>query len=92
MGVHPREEKIIHITDSAFSGKNVVLTGTLSEPREVWKKRLILAGANISSGVSSKTDFVLAGENAGSKLEKAEKMELLIIAELDAMNLLENKK
>ena len=90
-GVHPREEKILQISESPFTGKIVVLTGTLSEPREVWKKRLILAGAKVSSSVSSKTDYLLAGENAGSKLLKAEKLEVSVIDEGSAMNFLENK-
>ena len=66
-GVSPAEVKILEIVDSPFSGKIVVLTGTLSEPRDVWKKRLIQAGANVTGSVSKKTDLVLAGENAGSK-------------------------
>ena len=90
-GVRPREEQILQITDSPLTGKTVVLTGTLSEPREVWKKRLILAGAKVSSSVSSKTDYVLAGENAGAKLLKAEKLEVSVIDEGAAMNFLENE-
>ena len=90
-GIRPREEQILQITDSPLTGKIVVLTGTLSEPREVWKKRLILAGAKVSSSVSSKTDYVLAGENAGSKLLKAEKLEVSVIDEGAAMNFLENE-
>ena len=89
-GVNPREEQIQQIFESPFTGKTVVLTGTLSEPREVWKKRLIQAGAKIISSVSSKTDYVLAGENAGSKLLKAEKLEINVIDEGVAMNFLEN--
>lgn len=87
-GVVPAEEKILEITDSPFSGKIVVLTGTLSEPRDVWKKRLIQAGANVTGSVSKKTDFLLAGENAGSKLEKAEKLEVSVIDEATALELL----
>ncbi len=88
-GVDPAEEKILEITDSPFSGKIVVLTGTLSEPRDVWKKRLILAGANVTGSVSKNTDFVLAGENAGSKLDKAEKLEVSVIDEATALELFE---
>ena len=88
-GVDPAEEKILEITDSPFSGKIVVLTGTLSEPRDVWKKRLIQAGANVTGSVSKNTDFLLAGENAGSKLEKAEKLEVSVIDETAALELLE---
>ena len=90
-GVKPMEEQILKISDSHFFGKTVVLTGTLSEPREVWKKRLILAGAKVSSSVSSKTDYLLAGENAGSKMLKAEKMEVSVIDEEVAIDFLENE-
>ena len=90
-GVQPREEQILQISESPFTGKTVVLTGTLSEPRDVWKKRLQLAGAKVSSSVSNKTDYVLAGENAGSKLLRAEKLEVSVIDEGAAMNFLENE-
>jgi DNA ligase (NAD+) len=88
-GVSPAEVKILEVVDSPFSGKIVVLTGTLSEPRDVWKKRLIQSGADVTGSVSKKTDFVLAGENAGSKLEKAEKLKVAVIDETTALNLLE---
>ena len=87
-GVSPAEEQILKIVESPFTGKIVVLTGTLSEPRDVWKKRLLQAGAYVTGSVSKKTDFVLAGENAGSKLEKAEKLEVAVIDEDEAINLL----
>ena len=87
-GVSPAEEQILKIVESPFTGKIVVLTGTLSEPRDVWKKRLLQAGAYVTGSVSKKTDFVLAGENAGSKLEKAEKLEVAVIEEDEAINLL----
>jgi len=89
-GICPREEKMPQISDSPFNGKTVVLTGTLSEPREVWKKRLMRAGAKVSNTVSSKTDYVLAGVNAGSKLLKAEKLEVSVLDEGEAINFLEN--
>ncbi len=54
-----------------------------------WKKRLILAGANVTGSVSKNTDFVLAGENAGSKLDKAEKLEVSVIDEATALELFE---
>ena len=68
------------------------MTGTLSEPRDVWKKRLKQAGANVSSSVTRKTDYVLAGENAGSKLLKAEKLQVNVIDEVAAKDFLEIKK
>ncbi|MBC8081072.1 MAG: NAD-dependent DNA ligase LigA [Gorillibacterium sp.] len=73
-GVTPRiEERLEPIrTDSIFSGKSVVLTGTLhSMTRDEAAEKLVLLGAKISGSVSKKTNFVIAGENAGSKLTKA---------------------
>lgn len=57
---------------SPFLGKSVVLTGTMSKDRESIKILLESLGAKVSSSVSKKTDFLIYGENAGSKLEKAQ--------------------
>ena len=84
VGVCPQEEAILEADNPHFSGKIVVLTGALSEARDVWKQRLEEAGANITSTVSKKTDLVLAGENAGSKLEKAHKFGIQVIDETTA--------
>jgi DNA ligase (NAD+) len=60
------------VADSPFAGKTVVLTGTLTTlTREEAKARLRALGATVTSSVSKKTDIVVAGENPGSKLEKA---------------------
>ncbi len=60
--------------DNYFFGKTVVITGTLSRPRDDFKKELEAMGAKVTGSVSKKTDYVLFGEEAGSKLEKAEKL------------------
>ncbi len=70
-------------TSGIFSGKTVVITGTLSQPRDDFKAILEAAGAKISSSVSAKTDFLLAGENAGSKLNKALELGVKVISEAD---------
>ena len=73
---------------SAAAGKTFVLTGTLPTlSRDQAKDMLIAAGANVSGSVSRKTDFVVAGAEAGSKLEKARTLGIAIIgeAELRAM-------
>lgn len=57
-----------------LAGKTFVLTGTLSEPREDVKERIINAGGKVSGSVSKKTSAVVAGENAGSKLDDAQKL------------------
>ncbi len=80
----PRKEKA---AGSPFSGKTVVLTGTLSRPRGQVKKQLEALGARVSGSVSKKTDFLVAGESAGSKLTRAESLGVDVIdeAELDAL-------
>ncbi|NBD26659.1 NAD-dependent DNA ligase LigA [Paenibacillus sp. T1] len=67
-------------TDSVFSGKTVVLTGTLSlMTRDEAAKKLEALGAKISGSVSKKTDYVIAGESAGSKLTKARDLGVAVI-------------
>lgn len=67
-------------TDSVFSGKTVVLTGTLSSmSRDEAAKKLEALGAKVSGSVSKKTDFVIAGESAGSKLTKARDLGVAVI-------------
>ena len=65
-----------------FAGKNFVLTGTLSSmTRDVATAKIEALGGKIGSSVSKKTDFVLAGEEAGSKLDKARKLGVKIVDE-----------
>lgn len=71
-----------------FVGKTVVITGTLSCSRDEMAAKLEAAGAKVSGSVSSKTDFVLAGEKAGSKLEKAKNLGVKIITETEATEML----
>lgn len=67
--------------DGVLGGKTFVITGTLSKPREHFEKLVRENGGTIGSGVSGKTDFLLAGEKAGSKLAKAEKLGIPILTE-----------
>ncbi len=64
-----------------LAGKTVVLTGTLSEPRDVVKERLQALGAKVAGSVSKKTDYVVAGEEAGSKLTKARELGIEVLDE-----------
>ncbi len=64
-----------------LSGKRFVITGTLSKPREEIKKHLLELGGDVGENVSSKTDYLIVGENAGSKLDKAKKLGVKIIDE-----------
>jgi DNA ligase (NAD+) len=54
-----------------FKGKSVVLTGSMSQSRDEIKEMLESLGAKVVSSVSKKTDFVIYGEDAGSKYDKA---------------------
>ncbi len=72
-----------------LEGKTVVLTGTLSTmSRDDAKEKIRLSGGNISSSVSKNTDYVVAGESAGSKLKKAEEFEVTILSEEDFIKLI----
>jgi len=57
--------------ENPFKGKTVVLTGSMSRSRDEIKELLERLGAKVSGSVSKKTDFVIYGEDAGSKYEKA---------------------
>lgn len=75
--------------NSAFAGKTVVLTGSLSRmSRDEAKSRLAALGAKVSGSVSKKTDMVIAGEAAGSKLVKAQELDIPLIDEDEMMRLL----
>ena len=67
-----------------FSGKTFVLTGTLSQmKRSEAKQRIEAAGGKVSGSVSKKTDYVIAGEDAGSKLTKAQDLGISILSEAE---------
>ena len=68
-------------TKSVFTDRSVVITGTLSRPRDEFKARLLAMGAKVQGSVSAKTDFVLAGAEAGSKLQKARSLGVRVINE-----------
>lgn len=77
------------VQDTRFAGKTFVLTGTLptmtrSEASSIIEK----FGGKVSGSVSKKTSYVLAGEEAGSKLEKAQKLNVPILSEDDFLKLL----
>jgi len=72
--------------NSVFSGKKVVLTGTLSFSRTEASKLLEEAGAEIVNSVSKNTDYVIVGEDAGSKLKKAIDLNIPIMTEDEFKN------
>lgn len=77
------------ISNSPLFGKSIVITGTLSKGREEIKEFLESYGAKISSSVSAKTDFLLHGKDAGSKLEKAKQLGVKLLSEEDLIKILE---
>ncbi|CAM2078291.1 MULTISPECIES: NAD-dependent DNA ligase LigA [Clostridium] len=81
LGVNPSfEEKVI--VESSFNGKTVVVTGTLQNySRGEIKAKLESLGAKVSGSVSKKTDYVIAGEEAGSKLTKAQDLGVTVLSE-----------
>lgn len=73
---------------SRVAGKTFVITGTLSRPRQAIADAIERAGGKVTGSVSSKTDFVVAGESAGSKRDKAESLGVPILDEAALNNLL----
>ncbi|WGE89456.1 NAD-dependent DNA ligase LigA [Actinobacillus arthritidis] len=81
-GVHWQDVVQVEIADNPLKGKNVVLTGTLTQlTRDQAKALLQSFGCKVSGSVSSKTDYLIAGEKAGSKLAKAQELGVKILTE-----------
>lgn len=91
-GVHWGTVEIKEASENLFKDKTVVLTGTLTQMgRNEAKTLLQQLGAKVSGSVSSKTDFVIAGDAAGSKLAKAQELNITVLTEdefLEQVNLL----
>ena len=91
-GVHWETVEVKEASENLFKDKTVVLTGTLTQMgRNEAKALLQQLGAKVSGSVSSKTDFVIAGDAAGSKLTKAQELNITVLTEeefLEHVNLL----
>jgi DNA ligase (NAD+) len=76
-------------SEGPFAGKTVVLTGSLAgSTRDEMTEKLIGAGAKVSGSVSKNTDYVVAGENPGSKFTKAQQLGVKILTEEEAVSML----
>jgi DNA ligase (NAD+) len=81
-GVRTRMERTSEPADETFAGKLFVLTGTLAAyTREEARAAIESRGGRVTSSVSKKTDYVVAGEEAGSKLDKAKELRVTVIDE-----------
>lgn len=82
-------EKAEKVKDGALKGLTFVLTGTLSKmSREIAKERIIKNGGKVSGSVSKNTSYVVAGEEAGSKLKSAEKLGVKVINEEEFLKMI----
>ncbi len=88
LGISPKyEEK--DIKANIFEGKTIVVTGSLENyTRLSIKEKLESLGATVSGSVSKKTDYVIVGEEAGSKYDKAKELNLKILTEEDFESML----
>lgn len=87
-GVHPYHKGLV-LSNHAFSGKTFVITGTLhGYSRSEASTEITERGGKVSDSVGKKTDYVLVGQDPGSKLEKAQKLKITILSEEDFAKLL----
>ncbi len=73
----------IDTSNDKINNKTFVITGTLSKPRDYYKEILESLGGKVTESVTKKTDYVLLGENPGSKYDKAKELNITIISEDD---------
>ena len=85
-----KDDNNVEFKETIFNGATVVITGTLSRmTRNEASKILEAYGANVGSSVSKNTHFLIVGADAGSKLEKAQKLGVRIIEEEDFIKIIE---
>ena len=88
-----KKKEIVAESDSYFNGKTIVLTGKLTHfTREEAKERIENLGGKVTGSVSKKTDFIVAGEDAGSKLTKAQSLDISVWNEDQLLETLEGEE
>jgi DNA ligase (NAD+) len=88
-GVNPQGEEVRR--GEQLKGLNFVITGSLSRPRDVIKAELEAAGGRVTGSVTGKTSYLVAGEEAGSKLTRAQELEVAVLDEAGLAALLAEK-
>lgn len=88
VGIKLTEERQVAASQE-LAGKTFVLTGTLSMPRKEAENLITACGGKVSSSVSKKTSFVVAGEEAGSKLDKANELGVPVLTEAEFLTLVQ---
>ncbi len=98
LGLINELSSIIEITDEEeaqlgiFEGKTFCITGSLSKPRKEISLAIKNVGGKVVSSVSSKLDYLIAGESSGTKLNKAKELDVTIINEIELFNLISNEQ
>jgi DNA ligase (NAD+) len=93
-GVDPTEEVVAveeGESDRPLAGSTFVITGTLSRPRPDFRERLEELGATVAGSVSARTSFLVAGEDGGSKLARAQQLGVEVLDEAGLERLVEER-
>ncbi len=81
-----QSSSVVQDTSSIFFGQKVVITGSFIISRDVIKSKIESLGGKVVSSISSKTNYLVCGQDAGSKLTDAQNLGIKIITDLDWMN------
>ena len=87
--IEPIIDEKVAVEENPFKDKTIVLTGSMSMSRGIVKKELEALGAKVSGSVSKKTDYLIYGEDAGSKYDKAVSLDVATLTEDEMEKLLE---
>lgn len=81
-------EYISSVTGSSLQGSTFLITGTLDKPRKYYEDLIVQNGGTLLSGVSKNLNYLIAGEKAGSKLEKANKLGVKVISQNEFLDMI----